>query len=195
MSFLSALICLLSASYLWSLQQSITWCEMYLWVNLYALLKPNASVTYWAWELSQLIILRLCVVNKKLTGQGTVYALTVGGEGENSHCIYCCCKIKIKHKAKCLQLLKRRLNTSYSLCTACPRRRKLHETEKSDTLQWYWGLNSNYCPGWTGFKFMVPLREFVIVCCTEAGIEGLICSHFWEKIVWFVLGVLGYGVV
>jgi hypothetical protein len=37
------------------------------------------------------------------------------------------------------------------------------------TLQWYWGLNSNNCPGRGAFKFIVSLSAFTTVHCTKAG--------------------------
>ena len=41
------------------------------------------------------------------------------------------------------------------------------------TLQWHCGLNSNYCPVWRGFIFVVLLNAFMTVQVTKAGTEGL----------------------
>jgi hypothetical protein len=41
------------------------------------------------------------------------------------------------------------------------------------TLERCWGLNSMYCLGQRGFKFVVPLNVFTTVQCTEVSIERL----------------------
>jgi hypothetical protein len=35
------------------------------------------------------------------------------------------------------------------------------------------GLNSNYCPRQSGFKFLVTLNAFTTILCTDTGFEGL----------------------
>ena len=36
------------------------------------------------------------------------------------------------------------------------------------TLQWFWGLNCNYCQGWRGFKLVVSLNAFMNAWCPKA---------------------------
>ena len=36
-----------------------------------------------------------------------------------------------------------------------------------------WGLNYNYSPGWTGFKFIIPQNAFMTTQCTEGNNKGL----------------------
>jgi len=35
------------------------------------------------------------------------------------------------------------------------------------TNEWLWDLNSNYCPEQRGFNFIIHLRAFMTIQCTE----------------------------
>jgi len=58
------------------------------------------------------------------------------------------------------------------LVTLCRHFFSFAQSIKDITLQSCCTLNSNYCPGWRDFKFLISLKELATIWCTETSSMG-----------------------